>query len=162
MKRGTYIKVYLLWHPSCSIYLKSTIWKWKFLAKYFAARVGTLISDNITLISRTTFLQTPFCPNHDFTNNRNKCGQEREPWSSGYGRRLMYRRLWERIPAPYTGWTFFHIPLFAVKIVMFVWNDKNKKTKMRPGTAHLKQQQIWPFPNGKGQSIFPIQKSIYL
>ena len=31
----------------------------------------------------------------------------REPWSSGYGRRLTFRRSWVRIPAPYTGWTFF-------------------------------------------------------
>ena len=34
-----------------------------------------------------------------------------EPWSSGYGRRLMFQRLWVQIPAPYTGWTFFHIYL---------------------------------------------------
>ena len=30
-----------------------------------------------------------------------------EPWSSGYGWRLMFKRSWVRIPAPYTGWTFF-------------------------------------------------------
>ena len=36
----------------------------------------------------------------------------REPWSSGYGRRLMFERLWVRIPAPYTGWIdIFHIYL---------------------------------------------------
>ena len=35
----------------------------------------------------------------------------REPWSSGYGWRLMFQRSWVRIPAPYTGWTFFHIYL---------------------------------------------------
>ena len=35
----------------------------------------------------------------------------REPWSSGYGRRLMFRRWWVRIPSPYTGWTFFHFNL---------------------------------------------------
>ena len=35
----------------------------------------------------------------------------REPWSSGYGRRLMFQRSWVRIPAPYTGWTFVHIYL---------------------------------------------------
>ena len=34
-----------------------------------------------------------------------------EPWSSGYGKRLMFRRSWVQIPAPYTGWTFFHIKL---------------------------------------------------
>ena len=30
-----------------------------------------------------------------------------EPWSSGYGKRLTFQRSWVRIPAPYTGWTFF-------------------------------------------------------
>ena len=30
-----------------------------------------------------------------------------EPWSCGYGRRLMFQRMWVRIPAPCTGWTFF-------------------------------------------------------
>ena len=39
------------------------------------------------------------------------CQIGREPWSSGYGRRLMFRRLWVRIPVPYTRWTFFHIYL---------------------------------------------------
>ena len=34
-----------------------------------------------------------------------------EPWSSGYGRRLMFQRLRVRILALYTGWTFFHIPI---------------------------------------------------
>ena len=31
----------------------------------------------------------------------------REPWSSGYGRRPVFKRLWVQIPAPYTGQTFF-------------------------------------------------------
>ena len=39
------------------------------------------------------------------------CGRQkyrfgRELWSSGYGRRLMFQRLWVRIPAMYTGCTF--------------------------------------------------------
>ena len=47
-----------------------------------------------------------------------------KPWSSGKGKRLTFQRSWVRIPAPYTGWTFFpHI--FVVKIVMmFVWKDR--------------------------------------
>ena len=36
---------------------------------------------------------------------------KKEPWSSGYGKRLSFQRSWIRIPAPYTGWTFFHIYL---------------------------------------------------
>ena len=35
----------------------------------------------------------------------------REPWSSGYGRRLMFQRSWVQILAPNTGWTFFCINL---------------------------------------------------
>ena len=70
----------------------------------------------------------------------------REPWSSGYGRRLMYRRSWVRIPAPYTGWTFFTIICCKYYIVhlkrskineeeagdvlfhknMMKWKDKNE------------------------------------
>ena len=49
--------------------------------------------------------------------NRANVGQE--PWSSGYGWRLTFWRLWVWIPAPYTGWTFF--TLICCKIVlMFV------------------------------------------
>ena len=38
--------------------------------------------------------------------NKSVVGQE--PWSSGYGKRLTCQRLCVQIPAPYTGWTFFH------------------------------------------------------
>ena len=31
----------------------------------------------------------------------------REPWFSGYGRRLMFQRSWVQILAPDTEWTFF-------------------------------------------------------
>ena len=37
--------------------------------------------------------------------------KRREPWSSGYGKKLTFQRSWVRIQAPYTGWTFFHIYL---------------------------------------------------
>ena len=44
----------------------------------------------------------------------------REHWSIGYGRRLIVWRPWVRIPAPYTGWTFF--TLICCKIaLMLVW-----------------------------------------
>ena len=42
-----------------------------------------------------------------------------EPWSSGYGMRLLFWRLCVEIPAPYTGWTFFHIK-YVGKIVMIL------------------------------------------
>ena len=35
----------------------------------------------------------------------------REPWSSGYGRRLSFWRSWVRISVLYTGWIFIHINL---------------------------------------------------
>ena len=56
-----------------------------------------------------------------------------EPWSSGFGRRLVYWRSWVRIPALYTGWTFSN-----VKIVMIAWKDQ--KTKKRPGMAYLNKK----------------------
>ena len=52
---------------------------------------------------------------------------EREPWSSGYGRRLMFQSLWVRILAPYTGWAWHFSHLFVVIIVsMCVWKRENK------------------------------------
>ena len=36
-----------------------------------------------------------------------KSSFRREPWSSGYGWRLRFKRSWVEIPAPYTGWTFY-------------------------------------------------------
>ena len=47
----------------------------------------------------------------------------RESWSSGYGKRLMFQRLWVQIPAPYTWWTFF--TFFVLNILLFVWKAKN-------------------------------------
>ena len=52
------------------------------------------------------------------------------PWSSGYGRRLMFQRSWVQIPVPYTGWTVFS-HLFVVKNVLFVRRDENKRKRGR-------------------------------
>ena len=57
--------------------------------------------------------------------------------NKGYGRRLILRRLWVRILAPYTGWTFF-THLFVVKTVMFVWKHENKWKRGR-GWPRLKK-----------------------
>ena len=51
----------------------------------------------------------------------------RKPCSSGYGRRLMFRRSWVWIPAP--DGHFSH--LFVVKIVIFVWKDEKIKKRDR-------------------------------
>ena len=52
----------------------------------------------------------------------------REPWS-----RLGFFRLWVRIPAPYTRWTF--IILFVAKIIMFV----GKRPKIKEKEAGVQQ-----------------------
>ena len=50
----------------------------------------------------------------------------REPWSSGYGRRLMFHRSWVLILAPYTGY------LLVVKFAMCIRKDENKWKKVGP------------------------------
>ena len=45
-----------------------------------------------------------------------------KPWSSGYGRRLTFKRLWVQIPAPKTGCPFF--PLYCCKLETFVFIKK--------------------------------------
>ena len=56
-----------------------------------------------------------------------------EPWSSGYGRRLVF---WRSNPS-----TLYRIDIYSqymvdVKIVKFVWKDENKP-KNRSGMAHF-------------------------
>ena len=52
----------------------------------------------------------------------------REPWPSGYGRRLRFQRSLVRIPASYTGWTWPFSHWSVVKIVMmFVWKDQKNE-----------------------------------
>ena len=58
----------------------------------------------------------------------------RTPWSSGYGRRLMSRRSWVRIPAPYTGWTFFSYILY-----------KNCNVCLKKMKINEKEVRIGPF-----------------
>ena len=41
-----------------------------------------------------------------------------EPWSSGYGRWLMFQRSWVQIPAPYTGWTWHFSALIRCQNVI--------------------------------------------
>ena len=67
-----------------------------------------------------------------------------EPWSSGNGTRLMFKRLGVRIPAPYTGLTFF------TYICCKNWNDVclerpkiNDKREKRPGLAHFFKKTAW-------------------
>ena len=68
-----------------------------------------------------------------------------EPWSSGYGRHLLFERLRVQIPAQYTGWTGHFSHWFAVKIVLNVWKDR-KWRKKRPELAHFlkKPEKVEP------------------
>ena len=62
----------------------------------------------------------------------------RVPWCSGCGRRLVIWRLWVRIPAPYTGWTFFHICVLR----FFYWFLKRPKLQ-RIRTLNWKRYVIY-------------------
>ena len=79
----------------------------------------------------------------------------RELWSSGYGRRLMFQRLWVRIPAPYTVWTFFTY-LFVEKFVICVWKDENKWKRGRdwPILEQSNSNVIFSFKWGLFQLYF--------
>ena len=61
----------------------------------------------------------------------------REPWSSGYGKRLVFRRSWVRILTLYTGWTFFTFICCKNCDVCL------KKRKKRPRIAHLKNIYLY-------------------
>ena len=54
-----------------------------------------------------------FCVTCNSKNKERSFGWE--PWSSGYGRRLMFRRSWVRIPAAYTGWSWHFFTLICCK-----------------------------------------------
>ena len=55
----------------------------------------------------------------------------REPWSSGYGKRLMFRTSWVRFLALYTGWTIFHVYL------MYNCNVCLKRPKLNKKEARI-------------------------
>ena len=66
---------------------------------------------------------------------RSKCFKKAsmlEPWSIGFGRRLMSRRSWVQIPAPYRYWMDIFNIYFLAQIVMFVW-----KAKINEQQAHF-------------------------
>ena len=68
-----------------------------------------------------------------FTNKFSVHGQE--PWSSGYGRRLVFQRLWVQILASNTGWTFF--TFICCKNCNVVRKDENKLKRAGVGTFFL-------------------------
>lgn len=56
-----------------------------------------------------------------------------DQWSSGYRRNLIFIRLWVRIPAPDTSWTFFTL-ICRIKLYCVF-----KKTKIDENEA-----RVWP------------------
>ena len=58
----------------------------------------------------------------------------REPWSSGYEKRLTFQRLWVRFPAQYTGWTFFTFICY-----------KNCKVCLKRPKINEKEAGVGPF-----------------
>ena len=57
-----------------------------------------------------------------------------EPWSSGYDRRLVFKRSWVCIPAPNTGCTFFTLICYQNCSICLKRPKINKKW---PGMAHI-------------------------
>ena len=52
------------------------------------------------------------------------------PLSSGYGRRLMFKRSWVRIPAPYTGWIFLTL-ICCKNYIACLKKTENKRKRGR-------------------------------
>ena len=67
------------------------------------------------------------------------------PWSSGYGRRLKFQRLWVRIPARYTGWTFL---TFICSHNCIICLKRSKITKKRPRLAPFFLKKLLFSPPG--------------
>ena len=68
----------------------------------------------------------------------------REPWSSGYGRRLRFQRLWVRILAPFTGWTWHFFTLICCKNCNDVCFKRPKINEKEAGVGQLKKLfQVW-------------------
>ena len=68
----------------------------------------------------------------------------RKPWSSGYGRRLMFWRSWIWIPVPYTGWTWHFSTLICCKnCIVCLKKTKNKRKRGRGWPIFYKKK--WNF-----------------
>ena len=66
----------------------------------------------------------------------------RDPWSSGCGRRLKFKRLLVQIPVPDTGWTF----ILIVKIALiFVLKDRKINEKLAKYEKSIKVLTSGPY-----------------
>ena len=77
----------------------------------------------------------------------------REPWPSGYGRRLTFERSWVRFPAQDTGWTWHFFTLICCKnCIVCLKRPKINEKEARVGPFFKKNQSNkrpavqWYFP----------------
>ena len=75
----------------------------------------------------------------DWTKNKQEDVQE--PWSSGYRSRLMKWRLWGRISAPYTVWTFFKLICCKKCIDVCLKMNENKQKRGREWPTFFKKSR---------------------
>ena len=94
---------------------------------------------------------------HSLQENRSKRNSVvREPWSSGYGRRLTFQRSWVWFPAPDTGWTWHFFTLICYKnCIVCLKKTENKRKRGRGWAIFLKKKEIafWltkKFGTGRG------------
>ena len=77
----------------------------------------------------------------------------REPWSSGYGKRLKFQRSWVRFPALYTGWTFLtFICCKNCKVCLKRPKINEKEAGVGPFKKHIRMVTLGEKSRGKVQS----------
>ena len=77
------------------------------------------------------------CSHSQFVNKHGKNNMGWEPWSSGHGRRFMFKRSWFQIPAP---WPFLNI-ICCKKCNVCLKNENKLK---RADVAHFKRKKKNP------------------
>ena len=88
-------------------------------------------------MSRRKYVPSKKCPSKKCPSKNVPVPLGREPWSSGYGRQLMFERSWVRILAPYTGWTFFTL-ICCKNCVVCLKRPKINEKEARVGPIFFK------------------------
>ena len=128
--------------------------KEKLVAKAVAARVGGGLFLAKLLSQFAEHKLDEVCRKHSFIKIHIR---GREPWSSGYGRRLMFHRSWVWIPPLYTGWTFFHIPI-CCKNLQCVF-EKPKINWKEAGVSLFFKKDPYPSCTYKLRSLLSPERS---
>ena len=76
----------------------------------------------------------------------------REPWYSGYGKRLTFQRSWVRFLAPYTRWTFFTFICCKNCKVCLKWPKINEK---EAGVGHFFKKKEKSILSNWDASVWP-------